>query len=605
MTNHLAPKTIYDLLGMHFYIPYYQRGYRWTRQQVNDLLDDIWAFARKTRLKDREFYCLQPVVVKAKTWPEDGSQIDGWEVIDGQQRLTTLYIIIHYLAKTLMKVDSLLDDFGSELFTIRYETRPGSAAFLRDIRQDTSNIDYYHMHQAYKTTEAWFTDPAHTRDRNERNQFLQALLGRTEHACSVQVIWYQVEEQINSLDLFTRLNIGKIQLTNSELIKALFLSSTSFGDPKNETVMRNKIEIALIWDEMEQGLHDEDFWAFITNAPAETYTNRIELIFDMVAGKKSSEPDPLYTFLYFMKTVRNSATALWQIWLDIEQYYLTLGEWYKNKNLYHKIGYLIAIGENLKSLIAESLVTAKDLFEDILDRRIRISVNVDVEDLDYEKDSRQIERVLLLFNVESIRCNAALTEKYPFRFHKSTAWSLEHIHAQNSDGLDRTKKDIWIDWLTDHRKLMVDLTNELTDQAAVAAFQELITEINQIREEKLTWERFSELSARIISHFTEIGDGAEDIHSLANMALLSQANNITLGNAVFELKRRIIIEMDKEGQYIPVCTRRVFLKYYNPNPAASQIAFWGREDRQHYLNAIRHELRAYLPQTDDALRGSI
>jgi hypothetical protein len=355
---------------------------------------------------------------------------------------------------------------------------------------------------------------------------------------------------------------------------------------------------------MEQSLHDEDFWSFITNIPAETYSSRIELLFDMVAGKKSSEPDPLYTFLYFMKTVRNSSAALWQIWLDIEQYYLTLGEWYKNKNLYHKTGYLIAVGENLKTLITSSLTTAKDAFEAALDQRIRSYVNVDIEGLDYENDSKQIERVLLLFNVESIRSNAALTEKYPFRYHKSTAWSLEHIHAQNSDGLDRTKKIIWLDWLRDHRSLMADLTGELSEPATVARLSALISEIDQISEEKLTWERFSELSERIIRLFTEEGDGAEDIHSLANMALLSQAGNTSLSNAVFELKRRKIIEMDKEGQYIPVCTRRVFLKYYNPGPAATQIAFWSREDRRYYIDEIKNELSAYLPQPDDLAGGT-
>ncbi|NLV29321.1 MAG: DUF262 domain-containing protein, partial [Erysipelotrichaceae bacterium] len=534
---------------------------------------------------------------------EDGTQIDGWEVIDGQQRLTTLYIMIHYLAKAHMKVDSLIDVFGKELFTIRYETRPGSAAFLRNIRQDSANIDYYHMYQAYKSTESWFTDQEHTRDYNERNQFLQALLGRID-VCSVQVIWYQVEEQINSLNMFTRLNIGKIQLTNAELIKALFLSESSFTDQGKETASHNKIEIALLWDEMEQGLHDEDFWAFITNVKPNSYINRIELLFDMIAGKKSTEPDPLFTFLYFLKTVRGSSAALWQIWLDIEQYYMTLGEWFKSKNLYHKIGYLIAVGENLKTMLAESLTTAKDMFEESLDLRISASVNVDVEELDYEKDRKQIERVLLLFNVESIRRNAALTEKYPFRFHKSTAWSLEHIHAQNSDGLDRTKKDIWLRWLQDHRSLMADLTQEITSQSIIDRLMAFITEIDQVREEKLTWERFSELSERIISVFTENGDGSEDIHSITNMALLSQADNTSLSNAVFELKRRKIIEMDKEGQYIPVCTRRIFLKYYNPNPAASQIAFWGRDDRQYYIAAMKNELNAYLPQDYDAAGGS-
>ncbi len=40
----LTEKPIAELLGMNFLIPSYQRGYRWTKQQVEDLLDDINSF---------------------------------------------------------------------------------------------------------------------------------------------------------------------------------------------------------------------------------------------------------------------------------------------------------------------------------------------------------------------------------------------------------------------------------------------------------------------------------------------------------------------------------------------------------------------------------
>lgn len=95
MTDKLILKSINELLGEHFYIPYYQRGYRWTAQQVNDLLNDIWTFATKPKSKDieNEFYCLQPIVVKHKQWSESGQNLIGWEVVDGQQ---TFDLYVHY-----------------------------------------------------------------------------------------------------------------------------------------------------------------------------------------------------------------------------------------------------------------------------------------------------------------------------------------------------------------------------------------------------------------------------------------------------------------------------------------------------------------------------
>ena len=52
-TNKLVLKTIHELLGEKFYIPAYQRGYRWTKLQVKELLDDIWEFSQKNGGKAR------------------------------------------------------------------------------------------------------------------------------------------------------------------------------------------------------------------------------------------------------------------------------------------------------------------------------------------------------------------------------------------------------------------------------------------------------------------------------------------------------------------------------------------------------------------------
>ena len=86
-SSDLRLRSIRDLINAKekFYIPSYQRGYRWTEQQVLDLLNDILEF----RNKNSGFYCLQPVVVKKLS--------NGyWELLDGQQRLTTLFIILKY-----------------------------------------------------------------------------------------------------------------------------------------------------------------------------------------------------------------------------------------------------------------------------------------------------------------------------------------------------------------------------------------------------------------------------------------------------------------------------------------------------------------------------
>src|SRR5690554_5420886 len=118
MSNSISIKAISELLGMNFFIPSYQRGYRWDKQQVEELLDDIYAFATKKDKTEEEFYCLQPVIVKKKEKEE------WYEVIDGQQRLTTIFLIIHYINEIQKEKQEI------EEITLRFETRDKSQEFL-------------------------------------------------------------------------------------------------------------------------------------------------------------------------------------------------------------------------------------------------------------------------------------------------------------------------------------------------------------------------------------------------------------------------------------------------------------------------------------------
>jgi hypothetical protein len=420
----------------------------------------------------------------------------------------------------------------------------------------------------------------------------------------VRVIWYRPKVVVDakddikeSVDLFDRLNMGKIPLTNAELIKALFLSASCFSDEPPEVAQAKKIEIAHLWDAIEQQLGDDSFWSFITNRKGSEYPTRIELIFDLIAGKRVNELDPLFTFLFFLRS--SAKHSLWDLWVQIEQYYLTLCEWRRDKNLYHKIGYLIAVGANLDKIIIASITKNKVVFEQDLLSQIRGSMPslVDIDELDYETaaDRETIEHVLLLFNVESIRQNMHVSEFYPFLFHKGTAWTLEHIHAQSSDALDRNNRDPWKLWLRDHETLIRSIVASNTEPGDGLKWNELLTSLNNLDVDRMRWEDFVKISERIIAAFSlDVDDQIYGKHSLSNLALLGQPENSALNNSVFELKRRTIIEMDKNGSYIPICTRRVFLKYYSDVSSSRQIYFWGPEDRRLYLSEIKSVLAPYL-----------
>ncbi|NLJ81445.1 MAG: DUF262 domain-containing protein [Firmicutes bacterium] len=596
-------KPIYELLGKHFIIPFYKRGYRWVPSQVNDLLNDIWEYAKSG--KPKEFYCLQPIVVKQRNSKDIPNPI--YEVIDGQQRLTTIYIILQYLMKKQMNVTSLASEYGKEIFSVQYETRPASGQFLANIafadhdNPNRENIDFYYMSLAYGTVEKWFEESGKIRDRSDRETFLRALMGKGDDGASTRVIWYVVGEEEQSIPLFRRLNMGKIPLTNAELIKALFLSSQSFAEISETEAAKRKVEISLFWDNMEQSLGEPDFWGFCTNKSPEDYPTKIELLFDLMAKKTDDHIDPLYTFLYFVERLNSKEVTLWELWLEVENYYLTLPNWARDRDLYHKIGYLIAVGadkigegKQSVSLIEYSLSGTKSHFRAKVDELIRKTVNFDLRELSYDepRNHNNIRNLLLLFNVESVR-KATTTSFYPFKAHKAMGWTLEHIHAQNAELMDRTKKEQWVCWLDLHFRTIQDLHLENPKEGS---WLELLERMEKFDADVMTWETFSLLANEIMASFTSDEDNSEyDLHNISNLALLGHSENASLNNSVFEVKRRAVINMDKEGKYIPLCSLRVFLKYYHNGQSSQQLYFWSKDDREGYLQAMEETLKCYLP----------
>lgn len=554
----LETKLVADIKGA-FYVPSYQRGYRWGEDEVNRLLDDVFQNGQKN-------YCLQPVVVRKKD--------DTFELVDGQQRLTTIYLIYKYMSD----INPMF--FHKPAFNLVYETREQSADFLTnmDLEKQEDNIDFWFIANAYKTIKKWFEADMQIRVMKIYEYF-------KEH---VKIIWYEVGASEDAISLFTRLNIGKIPLTSAELVKAMFLSRDN-----SENMDREKQEeISLQWDNIEKELHNDAMWYFLTNNIKNKYQTRIDLILDLISGKEETNKEKYYTFFKFDEMRKDK--PLEEIWRKIQQTFLILKDWFENHELYHKIGYLIASGtKTLQQIFDESENKTKDEFNALLSGFIRksIAISGNYSELSYEKplDYRRISTLLLLFNVESVRQNGENSQWFPFDKFKYSrgsrvTWSLEHIHAQQSEGM-RTQ-EVWKEWLTRHIP-SVKVVGQNQDQ--------LIAEMQAaVEKEKLERSEFDAIQQKVLEILSVSGN-TEYLHSIANLALLNTADNAALNNSTFDVKRNAIVEMDKRGQYIPFCTKMVFLKYYTPSEH-NQLHFWGQADRIAYVNAINTVLAEYLPE---------
>jgi len=601
--NQINLKTITEILGLNFYIPEYQRGYRWTKDNVTQLLDDIWEY--RTKGKAHTFYCLQPVVVKDAVWEDaQGKPVKGYELIDGQQRLTTLHRIITYLQLEHLNGGLLQEGYTNELYDIYYKTRLESKDFLKSNTYNATMPDLYYMSEAYKTIKNWFEDGKKGIARQVKDKMLSILIPsviydeegiKVQPEWSVQVIWYEINEDKESNnhqkseELFKRLNRGKIPLTSAELIKAKFVNAQSLAKLSHDEQIKKKTELIQIWDEIEVQLNNHAFWAFITNNKMEAYSSKIELLFDTITGKELHELDPLYSFLHFFNTEETS-DSLWQKWIEVEEIYRALLHWYNDNNFYHKIGYLIETGTSIKNLVKLKKGNLKSKFEEGIDKLIAAVIPADWEDLRFDKSSHKekIAHVLLLHNLEKIRQNKLNHEFFPFQIYKSITKSLEHIHAQNIEDMDPNDKELWKAWLKEHLLILND--GDLNKPKVENLKEEVEQKISS-----LTFTEFKILGNKILEMLPK--DEEEDsnvyLHKIENMALLGLSENISLSNSVFEVKRRKIVEMDKEGAFLPVATKRIFLKYYS-SEGNLHYSIWTKDERANYKADIKETLKPYL-----------
>lgn len=562
----LETKFVNEIAG-NFFVPAYQRGYRWGKSEVLRLLNDVYNLSK---YNERRSYCLQPIVVKKLG---DGE----FELIDGQQRLTTIFLIYTYMFEEGGRF------FGAPKFSLDYETRKGSKNFLAniDLNLRNKNIDFCFIADAYENIKAWFAS------NGELSVTMPKM--KTLFADNVKIIWYEVDATEDASAMFTRLNIGKIPLTSAELVKAEFLNGNNQNSDR-----RRQDEIALQWDNIEKELHNDSLWYFLTNNSAEKYQTRIDLILDLMSGKKIGDKDKYATFFYF-DNLKRQGEDLDELWQKIVRNFLLLKDWREDHEFYHKIGYLIASGhKNLSDIYAESQGKTKRKFLARLDELIKTSVKLEegknYSDWNYNDDAEKIRRLLLLFNVESVRQNGEQSQWFPFDKYKfggkgKNSWSLEHIHAINSQ--DRGNQEQWREWLRLHRASLENFPDEN---------KKLLDEIDRLLALKnIDGVKFLDLRQKILKKLSPEGMSDESVDSIANLALLKCEVNSALGNSVFDVKRNEIIKLDMAGAFIPFCTKMAFLKYYT-KAEKNQIHFWSATDRRAYIEAINRVLKDFLAE---------
>ncbi len=595
--NSIEMKSLIKLRdGRTFYVPAYQRGYRWNEEQVKDLLDDLYSFA--SGKNEKQFYCLQPIIVKkiskdSTQWktivgnhPQINQEKDMYEVVDGQQRLTTLYILLQYIIEHTTDEEDKEDELKT-MYSLIYETRRDFSTYLQAIGTQTNfnNIDEKHAFNAFQCIKNWIENKKtpNLKASNIRSKLATFLCqdNETEESCgSLQVVWYEINEDKDVIREFLTINNGKIQLTEAELIKALFLQKRNLGDDNLENSQGN---IALEWERIENALHQDDFWYFLSNEN-KIPSNRIELLLRLNKGVFETDKNKLFRSYYKIFSGKENLTEIVKKeWKSVVSVFRTLEDWYIDPIKYNLIGFLAHAGTPLQEIYKNyESATSQEDFISKLKKIIKIKKIVE---LNYSKDRNQIRNILLLLNIHTLNKQlGALREytevnspsyKFPFDIFVTQNWDVEHIDSAQTNRL--SKKEDQKEWVKVHKEFLPK--KEWEKQVASFELEE-------------NWEKCIEAIKEIAKEKSEEEDNR---NTIGNLTLLDAETNRSYGNALFPRKRKEILEAIRNGKYVPQCTQMIFYKNFGETSLQNSL-YWSDDCKKAYQDYILNELKEYDKQ---------
>ena len=576
--NKIKLKSVNELLGMKFFIPSYQRGYRWTNLQIENLLNDIFEFCKGV---DGEFYCLQPLVVKeqrkdllaeikqANSIDEIEKLLKGeWTVIDGQQRLTTIYLILKALG------------YEKSPF-LEYER----TSYIEDCDKSdevkNDNIELYHLTNAKHFIDRWIHLEKRTDEEkkwiNPKNVKIDTKVFHDKILEQTKFIFYNVgdvsEEQEH--DIFNNLNSGKIALTNAELIKALFLNKVG-----KEDIAHREVEQRLLadeFDQIERTLRQDDFWYFLAGNTAKP-SSCVNLLFDLmlessVQNGKYRTDEPFRTFFYFNDLINgNESEDSYKeskiIWEKVRKVFHIMEGWFNDSVMYNLIGYHRAAngGKTLCEIYKKfcEKKSKKEFKKWLVDE---CKNHIDYPDgfmqLRYDENKDKVFNLLLLFNIATLNERPQEAVKFSFANLHKYKWDVEHISPQNPKNDDDLKKAVEKFKDNEYLKILIDAFNK----------EEKDTKI--IEEER--------------AKYFAAGD---DLMGIQNLTLLTAHDNRGIGNKFFFEKRQKLQEYYQQGSFIPACSMNVFMKFYSEKP--EQMAFWDKDDRDSYKNKLEQTIKNFF-----------
>lgn len=621
-----------------FNVPSLQRTYRWGEKEITLLLNDLYEFYNTNKDSTNDFYPLQPLILK-----KNNQNDDTWNVLDGQQRLTTIKLIASFFE---MDKDYCLD--------ISYDTREKTKDFLDNIsnkkEEDVgTSMELYYIFHAYEVIKAWFQKNKKEKDKEKIDAIRNVLFEKERTRFVVQEMNIDDDEA----KTFQNINQGRIPLSCSELIKALFLghifeshkndnncrfaySSDGYGlfipiNPIKERQSLTRLQniIAKEWDDIETVLMHDEFYSFVC-PEKDRSINRMDFLFEVVCGnekyKKYKTDDPFNAIYERIKDDKNAniVDTISHCWNEVVKCFNRMQKLYYDFDAYHLVGFCICedigISEDFYKYCNED--EKLDEFKTVIRVKIKGKVlsGLKTDDLDewlkglrYKENKGQIKLILLLHNLQSYSYEKI---RFPFNLYDGGKnYDIEHIHATAEEKADKKSR---YEWFETNNNAIKKKIKKLKDPNLITLFDSFEEAYGEKKSDKKldkfkNDKEFNKLrDIMIIDNFDN--DDAKEYFStkdgIWNLCLLDSTTNRTYKNSLFITKREMILkkakgEMDKEYYVYPLllCTERIFLKFYSNVDSDDNLNFWTKNNREAYLKDISKKVTDFLKLKGEDTNG--
>lgn len=599
--------------GKHYNIPEYQRGYKWTSQNVKTLLDDLSKFKENHDEKDvSSFYCLQNITLV----PAE----NGYNVVDGQQRLTTLYILMSYLKKKGQLDESL---FCPDC--LQYSVREETHKLLSDEiatgkvwespinPNDAERKDQWYILDVAKGIKEWFEDDAHTLDTSTITDHLKLI----ENAM----------EKGNENDIFAGLNGGKVDLDGADLVRAELITRAAREkyrklDPNK--VGEFRVHIGLVLDEMVKWWNDLDHQTFFSqmlpnDKDTKEFSNnyKINILYRLYFEAYKTDKDK-FGFRFFENghdINKCQGDDHYELYASLIAMHNTLKDWYNSPKMYHWIGYvffnfkqfpevsfaglwnlwnesdnkqdfLCQIKRWVLFLVAKrrnpdavKSPTSEDVDKDAV-KSVWNELFKDVDDLSYDwYNDAFLDELLILIEILWIEKNDytnRLEVSYLRQNNKeNNKENREHIRSccpNEKEGKENRSREDWLHFV-----------KEAYNSDKDAEIRKSLLNLLDSFDEQLTEDNIGSINA-------EMNRYAQN--SIGNLVLLHEHINKSYGNALYREKvQRIITENAQNRYYVRPYTFDIFLQKVNSNDSEWR---WSQEDIQKTIERSRELLDNFL-----------